>query len=95
MASNSMNIRIDPQLRNQANQILKSMGLSMSGAIRMFLTQVVAQEKLPLNQESFEGQVTFSDSTFKAYLDALQGINVEPMPNAKEFEQEMGITVND
>lgn len=39
--------RIDPALKAEANRILRSMGLTMSEAIRLFLHQVVAEKGLP------------------------------------------------
>ena len=45
------NIRIDKQIREQDNILYKSMGLSLSSAINLFLTQSVIQGKLPLNEK--------------------------------------------
>jgi DNA-damage-inducible protein J len=42
------NIRIDSYIRNEADALYKSMGLSLSQAINLFLTQSVAQGKLPI-----------------------------------------------
>ncbi|MDQ2693965.1 MAG: type II toxin-antitoxin system RelB/DinJ family antitoxin [Pseudomonadota bacterium] len=39
--------RIDPVLKAEANRILRSMGLTMSDAIRLFLHQVVSEKGLP------------------------------------------------
>ena len=44
------NIRIDRQVRQQADALYKSMGLSLSSAINLFLTQSVIQGKLPINE---------------------------------------------
>jgi len=44
------NIRIDKQIREQADALYKSMGLSLSSAINLFLTQSVIQGKLPINE---------------------------------------------
>ena len=44
------NIRIDKQIRAQADALYKSMGLSLSSAINLFLTQSVIQGKLPINE---------------------------------------------
>lgn len=41
--------RIDPKTKRQANRLFKSLGLSMSDAIRMFLHQAVAQKGLPFD----------------------------------------------
>ena len=42
------NVRIDSNIRQQADTLYKSMGLTLSSAINLFLTQSVIQGKLPL-----------------------------------------------
>ena len=44
------NIRIDKRVRTQADALYKSMGLSLSSAINLFLTQSVIQGKQPINE---------------------------------------------
>ena len=44
------NIRIDKQVREKADALFKNMGLSLSSAINLFLTQSVIQGKLPINE---------------------------------------------
>ena len=44
------NIRIDKQIREQADTLYKSMGLTLSSAINLFLTQSVIQGKLPIGE---------------------------------------------
>lgn len=39
--------RIDSELKKSAELVLESIGIDMTSAIRLFLTQVVNQEKLP------------------------------------------------
>ena len=48
MANTTYNIRIDKEIREQADALYKSMGLSLSAAINLFLTQSVVQGKLPI-----------------------------------------------
>ena len=51
MSSNTTyNVRIDRQVREQADALYKSMGLSLSSAINLFLTQSVIQGKLPIDE---------------------------------------------
>ena len=44
------NIRINKQVREKADAPYKSMGLTLSSAINLFLTQSVIQGKLPINE---------------------------------------------
>jgi DNA-damage-inducible protein J len=48
MASTTMvHVRVDEHLKAQATQTLAAMGLSVSDAVRVFLTRVVAEQQLP------------------------------------------------
>lgn len=48
MASTSMiHVRVDEKIKAEAVEILASMGLSVSDAVRVFLTRVVADKELP------------------------------------------------
>ena len=49
MSSVNMCIRIDSSLKKQAEEILSQLGMTMSGTINMFLTQVVREKAVPLN----------------------------------------------
>ena len=43
----TLTVRLDTQLKDEAERTLDSLGLSMSSAIRVFLTHVVNQKALP------------------------------------------------
>lgn len=47
MLSVDVRCRIDPQTKKQASEAIESMGLSVSDAIRMFLTRVAADGAIP------------------------------------------------
>ena len=49
MPSVNMCIRIDSNLKKQAEDVLSQLGMTMSGTINMFLTQVVREKAVPLN----------------------------------------------
>lgn len=46
-ASTMVHVRVDPHLKAQAAETLAAMGLSVSDAVRVFLTRVVAEQQLP------------------------------------------------
>lgn len=51
MATNTTyNIRIDKRIRQEADLLYKSMGMTLSAAVNLFLTQSVIQGKLPLTE---------------------------------------------
>ena len=49
MLSVNMCIRIDSNLKKQAEDVLSQLGMTMSGTINMFLTQIVREKAVPLN----------------------------------------------
>ena len=51
MATNTsmLHVRVDAKLKAQASEILASMGLTMSDAVRLLLRRVVAEQAFPLD----------------------------------------------
>ncbi len=49
MNTTTINARIDVESKNQAQEILEKLGLSMSGAIDMFFKQVVLHHGIPFD----------------------------------------------
>ena len=47
----SMNICVDENVRAEAEEIFGQLGLTISGAINMFLKQVVREKAVPLSME--------------------------------------------
>jgi len=47
MSSTTIQTRVDTTLKNNAEKVLSSIGLDMTSAIRLFLSQVVNQKKIP------------------------------------------------
>lgn len=50
MANTTYNIRIDSHIRQEADALYKSMGMSLSTAVNLFLTQSVIQRRLPIDE---------------------------------------------
>ena len=46
-ATSMVHVRVDDHLKAQATETLAAMGLSVSDAVRVFLTRVVAEQQLP------------------------------------------------
>lgn len=49
MASTSMTIRTDAELKAQVEDILDQLGMNISGAVNMFFHQIVRERAVPLN----------------------------------------------
>ena len=47
MATTMVHVRVDERLKAQAAETLATMGLSISDAVRVLLTRVVADQQLP------------------------------------------------
>ncbi len=71
MATTNINIRTDSELKVKAQAVLSELGLDMSTAINVFLTQVVYKNAIPFEITKpvrknaklggWEGKVTMSD----------------------------------
>lgn len=53
MVARTSNIftRVEPDIKEQAEQVLKQLGISMSNAIAMFLRQIVLQQGIPFEMK--------------------------------------------
>lgn len=49
MNSTMVHVRIDETIKQQASETLQAMGLSLSDAVRVFLTRVVADKQIPFD----------------------------------------------
>jgi DNA-damage-inducible protein J len=47
MQQSAMNVRVPDELKKKATAALTEMGLSPSSAVRLFLSQVVKQKRIP------------------------------------------------
>lgn len=65
------NIRIDKNVKEQADKLYKNMGLSISSAINLFLKQSVIQGKLPISEISAEPY--YAKELRKALMEYEQG----------------------
>lgn len=92
--TSSVYARVEPEIKEQAEQVLDRLGIPMSNAVSMFLRQIILQRgipfdmKLPLNQPLAYGSLT------KAQFDAeimkgIQSINEGKVYSADEVEAEM------
>ena len=70
----SMNIRVDESTRLEAESIFEQLGLTMSGAINMFLKQVVREKAVPL---SMEHDPMFTSRTVKEDMEEARKMRAE------------------
>ena len=49
MASSSLTIRLDSELKNEASRVVEHYGLDLSSVVRAFFTQIVNTNSIPLS----------------------------------------------
>jgi DNA-damage-inducible protein J len=81
VADSIVRSRIDPVVKDEANQILKSMGLTLSDGIRLFLYQVISHKALPFLIKAP------NKVTREAMIAARNGKGLEPV-SLKELSDE-------
>ncbi len=79
----TIQIRVDEDLKKQASKILGRMQFSMSGAIKMFLGQIVNQGRIPLEY------IEFNDETIKAMDEADRDENMMEFDTVEELMEEL------
>jgi len=79
MKTAAVHSRIQPELKEQAEEILQRLGLSPTEAIRMFYTQITLRNGLP-----FEVTIP-NDVTIKALEESRNGRNLERFDSTEEL----------
>lgn len=77
MPSINMSIRIDSELKSQAEQVLSQLGMNMTGTINMFLQQIVRDRAVPLSLSLSSEQSLYAD-LLRAKVDREQGVEYVP-----------------
>ncbi len=62
--------RVEPEIKDQAEQILNQLGIPMSNAVGMFLRQIVLQRGIPFEMKLPERKPLALGSLTKEQLDA-------------------------
>ena len=82
----TINIRIEEKTKNQANKTLEKLGLDMSGAVKLFLHQVIKEDGLPFtpsNRSAAEIRANWD----REAADTLK--NGKGFKNAKELHESL------
>lgn len=77
MASTNMSIRIDSELKAQAERVLSQLGMNMTGTINMFLQQIVRDRAVPLSLSLSSEQSLYAD-LLRAKVDREHGAEYIP-----------------
>ena len=77
-----LQVRLDPQLKQDAEQLYASIGMTLSEAVRVFLTKSLHVRKLPFTPEP---------APPKGELKAYGALNIFASPSKREREREIWI----
>ena len=87
--------RVEPEVKEQAEQVLDRLGIPMSNAVGMFLRQIVLQRGIPFEMKlpAYEEPVAYGSLT-KEQFDAeiekgMEDIKAGRVYSADEVEEEM------
>ena len=77
--------RVDPEIKNQAEQILEQLGIPMSNAIGIFLRQVILHNGLPFDMTLPVSKPVAIGSLTKEQLDAELQKGFDDIENGRVF----------
>lgn len=68
--TSALYVRIDTEVKEKAESILTQLGISPTSAIRMFYSQIVRENGLPLSLQLSSASPTVTDDTSLKEIDA-------------------------
>ena len=87
--TDTLNIRIEPELKREAEKTLDDLGMNIADAVTIFLKQVVLTESIPFNIK----KPKYNDETLEAIKDALEMIKnpdkYKSFNNVEELMEEL------
>ena len=87
--TDTLNIRIEPNLKKEAEKTLDDLGMNVADAVTIFLKQVVLTESIPFNIK----KPKYNDETLEAIKEALEMIKnpdkYKSFNNVEELMQEL------
>lgn len=78
-------VRVEPQVKKQAEAVLQSLGIPMSNAIGMFLQQVVLQRGIPFDVKLPKKGPIFWDELSEEERDALISDRIQDYEDGKIY----------
>lgn len=74
MATSTLQIRIDSNLRKEADELFAHAGLDMSSAVRLFLRQSVIRRRLPFEVLSENPDPFWSEANQRVLRESIESI---------------------
>jgi len=79
MATTNVTIRMDNEIKKQAEELFNDLGLNLTSAINMFIRRAIAEQGIPFEVKKISNEETFQamleadriarDSSIKGYTD--------------------------
>ncbi len=74
MATSTLQIRIDDQLRHDAEEFLTNAGLDMSSAVRLFLRQTIIRQSLPFDVVAKRPDPFWSEANQRVLAESIRSL---------------------
>ena len=91
MSTVNMSLRIEPELKKQAESVLSQLGMTLNGTITMFLNQIVRDQAVPLTL-SLSSEQSLCADLLRAKAERAQG---EPCRDADDVLKGMRTIVEE
>lgn len=92
MKTAQLNIRTEKDIKEQAEQIFKEIGLTYSQAVNLFFKQVILNNGLPFELKLPKNR-TPNKETLQAIEDVKNNIDVKTHKSAKNMFKDLGIEI--
>lgn len=79
----TIQVRVDEKLKNEANKVLAQLHINMSQAIKMFLSQIVHRDGIPISMRIPNQEI------LKRIEEAEQGIGMHEASSVDELFKEL------
>lgn len=88
MKSSTINIRIEPKIKEEAEKILSNLGITSSNAIDIFYRQIILKRGLPFEIRLPENAPDIEDMTREEIeMEIIKGINSPKIPIDEAFKK--------
>ena len=74
MATSTLQVRVDSDLRKAADKFFMSAGLDISSAVRLFLKQVVIRQRLPFDVVAVNPDPFFSAANQRVLAESIRSL---------------------
>lgn len=89
MRTTQLNVRVDPEIKNKASMILKTIGMNTSEAINIFLRRIIMEHGIP-----FDMRIP-NEETIQAMEDIEHNLNLTRCDSVEDMWEKIGVSVEE